>query len=481
MMMMMMHTPLPVQHLSSSSSSLNISTKRTAGSGSEAKSIFTGSPKLVLTTFSNNRTRRRRKEGGGRARALAADRNNNNNNSVDKAVLHIERKQQQPRSIDTLRKEALGQLSSTTISTKGTELTGKKFAGFIAVPSQAQANSRSFIAEYCRNINHGSQAAFSFGGILLAASLVKIKNVLDTPSRTYVQGENTVGNEYDAWTKEEILEYYWGEHIHLGYYNDDDLAKGAGTLLGHKVKDFIEAKEDFVDEMFKFSKAEKSKVTSVLDVGCGIGGASRRLASVCVGSGAQVTGITLSQEQAKRANDLAKSQNIPNAKFEVMDALNMSFADNSFDLVWACESGEHMPDKKKYVEEMMRVLKPGGSLVLATWCQRETPPELTKVEKSQLQFLYDEWAHPYFISIQEYGRLVETCNPGAAVTLDDWTKQTIVSWRHSIWAGVYDPLPVFTRPKIWYKTLRDIICLERMQRAFKRKLMVYGMMRVVKK
>jgi len=349
------------------------------------------------------------------------------------------------------------------------------------VPSQAQANSRSFIAEYCRNINHGSQAAFSFGGILLAASLVKIKNVLDTPSRTYVQGENTVGNEYDAWTKEEILEYYWGEHIHLGYYNDDDLAKGAGTLLGHKVKDFIEAKEDFVDEMFKFSKAEKSKVTSVLDVGCGIGGASRRLASVCVGSGAQVTGITLSQEQAKRANDLAKSQNIPNAKFEVMDALNMSFADNSFDLVWACESGEHMPDKKKYVSEMMRVLKPGGSLVLATWCQRETPPELTKVEKSQLQFLYDEWAHPYFISIQEYGRLVEACNPGAAVTLDDWTKQTIVSWRHSIWAGVYDPLPVFTRPKIWYKTLRDIICLERMQRAFKRKLMVYGMMRVVKK
>lgn len=43
-----------------------------------------------------------------------------------------------------------------------------------------------------------------------------------------------------------------------------------------------------------------------------------------------------------------------------MDALAMSFPDNSFDLVWACESGEHMPDKKKYIEEMTRVLKPGG-------------------------------------------------------------------------------------------------------------------------
>ena len=42
-----------------------------------------------------------------------------------------------------------------------------------------------------------------------------------------------------------------------------------------------------------------------------------------------------------------------------MDALAMTIPDNSFDLVWACESGEHMPDKRKYVEEMVRVLKPG--------------------------------------------------------------------------------------------------------------------------
>ena len=39
-----------------------------------------------------------------------------------------------------------------------------------------------------------------------------------------------------------------------------------------------------------------------------------------------------------------------------------------------CESGEHMPDKKKYVESMTRVLKPAGNLVIATWCQREQTP-----------------------------------------------------------------------------------------------------------
>jgi MPBQ/MSBQ methyltransferase len=64
-------------------------------------------------------------------------------------------------------------------------------------------------------------------------------------------------------------------------------------------------------------------------------------------------------------------RSLDNVSFQVMDALNMGWEDESFDLVWACESGEHMPDKKKYIDEMTRVLKPGGSIVIACWCQRE--------------------------------------------------------------------------------------------------------------
>lgn len=52
----------------------------------------------------------------------------------------------------------------------------------------------------------------------LAILVLIIKKVLDTPSRTY--NEN-VGDEYDCWTQEGILEYYWGEHIHLGYYTGE--------------------------------------------------------------------------------------------------------------------------------------------------------------------------------------------------------------------------------------------------------------------
>ena len=44
--------------------------------------------------------------------------------------------------------------------------------------------------------------------------------------------EGNVGEEYDAWTQEGILEHYWGEHIHLGYYSD------AERKAGYKRKDF---------------------------------------------------------------------------------------------------------------------------------------------------------------------------------------------------------------------------------------------------
>ena len=316
-------------------------------------------------------------------------------------------------------------------------------------------------------------------GLALAFAYTAAKKDLDTPGRPWMD-DTTVGREYDAWTEERILEYYWGEHIHLGYYNDEVMRKGAGTLLGHKAKDFVEAKLDFVEEMAVWAGCGENTPRTVLDVGCGIGGASRHLAKG-FGVGTDVTGITLSPKQVERATDLAAQQGIPNVNFRVMNALAMEFPDNSFDLVWACESGEHMPDKARYVQEMVRVLKPGGTLVIATWCQRDDrAAPFSDTEKVNLDYLYKEWAHPYFISIDAYAELVDGTGKMQGIGTDDWTTQTIASWRASVWAGVWDPLPVFSKPKVWYKTVRDIVCLERMHRAFDNGLMQYGMIKATK-
>lgn len=67
-----------------------------------------------------------------------------------------------------------------------------------------------------------------------------------------------------------------------------------------------------------------------------------------------------------------------------MDALNMSHDDGKFDLVWACESGEHMPDKEKYVQEMSRVLKPG------------THTASMSKGRQLLEGFFKEYEHPSF-------------------------------------------------------------------------------------
>jgi MPBQ/MSBQ methyltransferase len=377
---------------------------------------------------------------------------------------------------------SVSDLSAPALPSHGARTASSAFEVGVAIPAVESNVAAARAALAARG--YGDSELFAVvkaaaAGLAVAFAYAKAKKDLDTPGRPWMD-DTTVGREYDAWTEERILEYYWGEHIHLGYYNDDVMARGAGTLLGCKVKDFVEAKLDFVEEMAIWAGCAEKTPRTVLDVGCGIGGASRHLAKG-FGEGTSVTGITLSPKQVARAEELAEQQGVRNAEFRVMNALAMDFPDNSFDLVWACESGEHMPDKKKYVEEMVRVLKPGGTLVIATWCQRDDRDEpFSARELTNLNYLYKEWAHPYFISIDAYAELVGGTGKMGGIDTDDWTRQTIASWRHSVWAGVWDPLPVFSKPKVWYKTVRDIVCLERMHRAFDVGLMQYGMIKAVK-
>jgi len=320
-----------------------------------------------------------------------------------------------------------------------------------------------------------------------------VRSWLHTPSRPYnaEENKNSVRAEYDEWTREGVLEHYWGEHIHMGSYSPMDKQEGYNrddnavmsffrATFGGYLKNFKAAKLDFTIEMCEWSGATGPK--KILDVGCGIGGTSRYLARRF--PDAQVLGITLSPEQVERGTKLAQEAGLTNVKFQVTDALNTGFDSDSFDLVWACESGEHMPDKKKYVEEMARVLAPGGNMVIATWCQRDPDPPFTPEEKEQLQYVYDEWSHPYFISIADYANFMKGTGVLKSVETDDWTERTLPSWRHSIWVGVWNPWfwmkVMLARPKAFLGFLRDAYCLERFHRGMRKGLLTFGMMKAVK-
>ena len=174
-----------------------------------------------------------------------------------------------------------------------------------------------------------------------------------TNNRIY-KSQKTVSSAYDSWTNGRLLEELWGDHIHLGYY-------------GIKNNDFRSAKIDFVHKLASWSGLDNLPAGSkILDIGCGIGGSARILAR---DYGFDVIGITISPEQVKRAKQLTRDD--ISCRFEVMDALNLQFNDGSFDGVWCVEAGPHIPDKQRFSDEMLRVLRPGGVLVVADWNRRE--------------------------------------------------------------------------------------------------------------
>lgn len=303
-------------------------------------------------------------------------------------------------------------------------------------------------------------------GILLIPLIVGIGLYLLTARR--YQSSDTVSSSYDQWTADGILEFYWGEHIHLGHYGSPP-----------QRKDFLAAKSDFVHEMVRWGGLDQlSPGTTVLDVGCGIGGSSRILAR---DYGFDVTGITISPQQVKRAQELTPTG--LTARFLVDDAMALSFPDASFDVVWSIEAGPHMPDKAVFAKELLRVLKPGGVLVVADWNQRDDRQKaLNFWERLVMRQLLDQWSHPAFASIEGFSALLAATGlVETAVETADWTEPTLPSWLDTIWQGI-------VRPQGWMKfgisgfikSLREVPTILLMRWAFGTRLCQFGMFRVIR-
>lgn len=100
----------------------------------------------------------------------------------------------------------------------------------------------------------------------------------------------------------------------------------------------------------------------VLDVGSGLGGPSRLLADAY---GCEVTGIDLSASFCETATALAGWTGLGAlVDYRAADALDMPFADESFDIVWSQHASMNIEDKETLYAETRRVLHPGGRFAL---------------------------------------------------------------------------------------------------------------------
>ena len=303
--------------------------------------------------------------------------------------------------------------------------------------------------------------------LLLVAALIAVLMLWLQSARRF-RGTQSVAEAYDRWTNDALLERLWGDHVHLGHYGTPPRAR-----------DFRRAKVDFVHELVRWSGLDQLPPgSSVLDVGCGIGGSARILAR---DYGLNVLAISISAAQIARAQALTPASLAPHCRFAVMDALALDLAEGSFDAVWSVEASPHMPDKQRYADELLRVLRPGGRLAVADWNRRDPADgPLTGLETWVMRQLLQQWAHPEFASIASLSANLcqSPWNGGLVVDTADWTAATVPSWRDSIAEGVRRPIAVLSLgPSAVLQGLRETPTLLLMDWAFRSGMMQFGVFR----
>ena len=214
----------------------------------------------------------------------------------------------------------------------------------------------------------------------------------------------------DFWNKtSRAWQTVWGPHIHHGYFES------------HRETP-VQAQEKLIEKLVDF--LEISPGAEILDAGCGLGGSSLFLAKKY---GACVTGITLSQKQVDIATGLARKEQINNVNFKVEDALSLaSFPDNSFDIVWSLESCEQFYDKQLFIQQAFRVLKPGGNLILATWCSGAE--EYQGLQARKYKKLCISLQLPYMPTIGHYSKLLQK-QGFVTKPAQDWSANVKDTWK----------------------------------------------------
>ncbi|MFH1201766.1 MAG: class I SAM-dependent methyltransferase [Candidatus Omnitrophota bacterium] len=140
----------------------------------------------------------------------------------------------------------------------------------------------------------------------------------------------------------------------------------------------------------------------VLDAGCG----ARRGPWLLAQTAEKVIGVDYS---VKAIDYVRRHFSKVNVEYKVMDCCNLGLSDNTFDTVVSLEVIEHIQDQKKYLSEMLRVLKPGGLYIGST--PNKKPPSLRRGQIFNPNHIneltieeYRQLLSSYFTQVDIYGQ-----------------------------------------------------------------------------
>lgn len=196
---------------------------------------------------------------------------------------------------------------------------------------------------------------------------------------------------------EAVIEYYdschvdykilWRSHrnlcIHFGYFDEAHDSHSEALPNMNRVL------------------AEKAGITAedtVLDAGCGVGGSSMWLAE---NHGARACGINIQPLHLRLAREEAARRGLDHlVRFEERNYCDSGLEPDTFDVVWGLESICHCEDKKAFIDEAYRVLRPGGRIMVADFFQFKN--DLDEQEEARMRHWLDGWALPNLAHVDAF-------------------------------------------------------------------------------
>ena len=124
----------------------------------------------------------------------------------------------------------------------------------------------------------------------------------------------------------------------------------------------------------------------ILECGCGVGGVMKQLA--LLHPKAEIHGINISDGQIKLAKDVLKD--LDNCYLSLQNFMETKYEDNTFDIVYFCESMGY-GNFKKVVKEAIRILKPKGKLYINEIVVKCDKDKLTKKKLEKLNYFIESW------------------------------------------------------------------------------------------
>ena len=195
----------------------------------------------------------------------------------------------------------------------------------------------------------------------------------------------------------------WGENINLGYFDtpEDDL-----SLATEKANARLAEAAGLRDGI------------EMLEVACGVGGASRYVARRF---DVRVVATNLSLDQLSIAHERTEQAIRNRITYEYADFHELPYEDNRFDVWWCMLSVLHAVDKPRVIGEAFRVLKPGGRMVLT---------ELTAADSLSPETLkkFSAEAHsPGLWSMSQYDQAFAEAS-FVVLGREDWSKRALWAW-----------------------------------------------------